>query len=83
MALSPAEGLLNVSNQSRPLASRRTEFRKDVELDLIVSNQSRPLASRRLTALIWTARYFEVSNQSRPLASRRIFRHGNLQGEIQ
>ena len=37
----------NVSNQSRPLASRRLIYPLRLYMKDLVSNQSRPLASRR------------------------------------
>ncbi len=66
------EQIYEVSNQSRPLASRRYEELSLPYIRNYVSNQSRPLASRRVNGFANTSAYvIFVSNQSRPLASRR------------
>ena len=62
----------NVSNRSRPLASRRLMSIMIMRFLLSVSNRSRPLASRRTFSFYYGYTLYLVSNRSRPLASRRI-----------
>ena len=63
---------VDVSNRSRPLASRRIINPKPVSgANDGVSNRSRPLASRRTQFIEGVRDECEVSNRSRPLASRR------------
>ena len=61
----------DVSNRSRPLASRRQDHLGYRHEFVVVSNRSRPLASRRTNLHLITSLTTTVSNRSRPLASRR------------